>query len=178
MMADRVQNQAESRFLPTAIPPARWIFGKMCGSELSGAQALLAGEFFAFHIAQNPAQPFAVGCQYRDRDGTGKASYAMIAHPIQSAVFQMIDRRLNTRMSAAGIFEPRLVLMRLGPGAQITFLRQCAFIQQLTELNLVPLSKLQAVRSGKRLRVSAMTSTAASTSPPCHRILWCRTNRC
>ena len=37
----------------------------------------------------------------------------MIAHPVQSAVFQMTDRRLNARMSATGIFEPRPALIPL-----------------------------------------------------------------
>ena len=61
----------------------------------------------------------------------------MVTHPVQLTVFQIIDRRLNARVTLTGVLELRLRLMRQNPGAQATFARQCTFIQQLTQISLI-----------------------------------------
>ena len=137
-MAVHGEDKGKSRFMPTAISPDARIFipdGR--ADVLSGAQSLKAGEFFAFAVAQDSAQPLEVGRHYRQRHRAGKSPVAMVTYPVQPTVFQMIDRRLNTRVLLTGVLEPLLRLMRHNPGARATSARQCTFIQQLTQISLI-----------------------------------------
>ena len=92
------ENKRKPRILLTIASPAARIFipdGRV--DVLSGAQLLKAGEFFAFAVAQESAQPLEVGRQYRQRHRAGKFPAAIATHPVQPTVFQMIDWRLNAR---------------------------------------------------------------------------------
>ena len=132
------RRQGKTRILPTAVSPATRIFVPDGRVDVpGGAQSLKAGEFYALAVAQDSAQPLEVGRHYRQRHRAGKSPAAMVAHPVQPAVFQMIDRRLNARVPLTGVLEPRLRLMRQNPGAQATLARQCTFIQQLTQISLI-----------------------------------------
>jgi len=64
---------------------------------LGGAQSFKVGEFVALAVAEDSAQSLEVGCGYRQRHCAGKYSAAMVTHPVQPTVFQMIDRRLSAR---------------------------------------------------------------------------------
>ena len=107
-------------------------------SEASGGfQALLAGKSLALLVAQHPPQPLEVGGQYRQRHGAGKTPFAVISNPVQSAVFQMIDRRLNPRVLLTGLYKPLLQLVLQSLGAQVALARQRTFVQHLSELELI-----------------------------------------
>ena len=99
--------------------------------------SVAGGQSLALLVAQHPPQPLEVGGQYRQRHGAGKTPLAVISNPVQPAVFQMIDRRLNSRVLLTGLYKPLLQLVLQSLGAQVALARQRTFIQQLSELELI-----------------------------------------
>jgi len=97
-MAVHGENKGKFRILSTAVSPDARIYLPDGRAEVpDGAQSLKAGEFFTLAVAQDSAQPLEVGRHYRQRHRAGKAPAAMVTHPVQPTVFQMIDRRLYAR---------------------------------------------------------------------------------
>lgn len=78
----------------------------------------------------------------------------MAANPIQTAVLQMIDRRLDRRMLPAGTPEPLQRLSFPGFGIPMARDRQCALVEKLRKPTLVAGGVKPLVKTaGPQLRI-------------------------
>ena len=121
------------------------------------------------------------------QDGQGgradKAGLAVGANPVQAALFEIVDCRLDGGVLLVRLGEIDLHFDGTAACGQASLGGHGIEFQDVAEGDPVgrlwkPRSKLQARSSGKRFRVGSMRGTAASVSPPCHRIRCSRTNWC